>query len=158
VHFRAGSLSANPLCCTTPEQIIRGRGRLSLDLVARVLHRLRAALAVGFLSPHGLDPLCITSPAIRKVRGPQAEPLPSFNAPRSGPHRRPTQGRQPGLQLEAPGTVPRSGAAPRAYRVPHNKRLKLTGPHDQRNEVGRLVSSRVRSLTHVAAGREWPAA
>jgi hypothetical protein len=36
--------------------------------------------------------------------------------------------------------------------------LKLTGPYDPRNEVGRLGNSRVRSLTHVAAGREWPAA
>jgi hypothetical protein len=114
VHFRAGSLSADPLCCTTQKLLSAGCGRLSIGAVAREVHRLRAALAFRIRSPHGPTQLLSAAPGNRRMRGPQAQLLPCHDPPRSGPRRRRTTGRQPGLQPEAPGTVPGSGAAPRA--------------------------------------------
>ena len=61
--------------------------------------------------------------------------------------------------LEAKG---RSGSDSSAFEPSRNqqrpnRRLKLAGPYVRRNEVGRLVSSPLRSF-NVAAGEWWPAA
>ena len=94
-----------------------------MKLVAHPPPGFRAALKSH--APHSPGQRRFPAPDTQRVaRGPRLR-LPQPAAFGAAPSAR--QRTAAGLQIRAPGTVPGSGAAPRAQPAPHNRRLLLAG-------------------------------